>query len=405
MIVDVLLASLRVLINLSHHNADAARHLAQLQGTQVLFVAFCQLWAFVEPIAGNEASKTDAMPVMEERLVYDSLLLLLSAITNCVEHSAENRAALCDLNLSQLAMEDHGLDVFRSSTVCALLVSFFLSRVTSYLRLIELSENQDLSSAAMEHESWVPEDVILGGCTSLLLGCLMKGSSYHTAVILGALPDNSPRLLLRALSAFVALHSQIGALTPEVGQSVLQVEKLFNSFLDQGDVQVMTQDGAIVDTASVLAGWEGDSRTSGNTLSGSVSASISVTVPSEDGYSCNTTDSSEFMDNTSSSATRSPPASAFKRRQFSRVCSSVDDSGAESDTEARVEENSAPFSSTADGNIWINETNHTRWIIDCSSHSDAKAITCDRDFARKSNEVVINSSTQAHAPVCYRSGS
>ncbi|KAJ0402975.1 hypothetical protein P43SY_009232 [Pythium insidiosum] len=330
LVVDVLLATLRVLINLSHHNADAARYLAQLHGARVLFVAFCQLWAFVEPIAGKQ-QELDTPTAMEERLVYDSYLLLLSAITNCVEHSPENRLALSDLDLSALAC-DHGLDVFRSSSVCGLLVSFFLSRVTSYVRLIELSESQDLSSAALESESWVPEDVILGGCTSLLLGCLMTDSSYHSAIILGALPDNSPRLLLRALGAFVALHSQIGALTPEVGQSVLQVEKLFNSFLYQGDVQVTTRDGAVVDTASVLAGWEGGDGAQSGSVSSSATTSLSLSLPAEERHSHDALDSSEPTDTATSAAHRSPPASAFKRRQFSRVCSSVDDSDVDSDT-------------------------------------------------------------------------
>ncbi|KAJ0404383.1 hypothetical protein ATCC90586_003126 [Pythium insidiosum] len=345
LVVDVLLATLRVLINLSHHNADAARYLAQLHGARVLFVAFCQLWAFVEPIAGKQ-QELGTPTAMEERLVYDSYLLLLSAITNCVEHSPENRLALSDLDLSALAC-DHGIDVFRSSSVCGLLVSFFLSRVTSYVRLIELSESQDLSSAALESESWVPEDVILGGCTSLLLGCLMTDSSYHSAIILGALPDNSPRLLLRALGAFVALHSQIGALTPEVGQSVLQVEKLFNSFLYQGDVQVTTRDGAVVDTASVLAGWEGGDGAQSGSVSSSATTSLSLSLPAEERHSHDALDSSEPTDTATSAAHRSPPASAFKRRQFSRVCSSVDDSDVDSDTPEQQVSASASASASA----------------------------------------------------------
>lgn len=47
----------------------------------------------------------------------------------------------------------------------------------------------------------------------------MKISASKGSVVMDILSGGSPRLLLRALSAFVTLHSQIGALTPEVEAS------------------------------------------------------------------------------------------------------------------------------------------------------------------------------------------
>jgi hypothetical protein len=316
LVVDVLMAAMRVLINLSHQNEDVNRHITTLDGTKILFLAFCKVWGAVQT-AVHET-------IGEDRVVYDALLLTLSAITNCVEYSPDNRGQLSMLDLSATPLD--GLEAFRASSPCSLLVSFFVSKVQSYIHLFEISDSQ----CEMEDTSWVPEDIVLGGCVSLLLGCLMKDSSYNSTVILGALPDASPRLLLRALSAFVALHSQIGALTPEVGKSVLEVEKVLKSFMTKGDEPSPSSSGRSLCVPTSAVGRSADSATYHTEITFKVTAMPQRNQSFEVVEVKGEEESEEAeLSAESQPAACSPPASAFKLQKFSRVCSSIDDSDGE----------------------------------------------------------------------------
>lgn len=258
---DVLLVVLRVLINLTHHNDAAARLMHAHSGTCVLFRAFCKVWRVVEAASGaamtidaqdktqsSAASSRASVLALEDKALFDAQLLCLSALTNCVEFSSANQLALATLELS--ADDVVGLDALTTTRPSELLAHYFVRKVQSYVELIDRSESQatedfsisDASSHSDVSAQWVPEDVVLGGCVSLLLGCLMKDSRANTRAVLAVLPDHSPRLLLRALSAFVALHSQIGALTPEVGDSVLQVEQTLRSLGSEPKADALTVD-------------------------------------------------------------------------------------------------------------------------------------------------------------------
>lgn len=54
------------------------------------------------------------------------------------------------------------------------------------------------------------EHLVLAAYTSLLLGCLMRDNPSNRAAILAALPNHSPRTLIRVLKAFLAFQKQVG---------------------------------------------------------------------------------------------------------------------------------------------------------------------------------------------------
>jgi hypothetical protein len=244
--VEVFLAAMRLLINLTHQNAAADAHISSLNGMRVLFDMFCHLWYLREDagIGTSRSAQAVAEPssptrqsvMIEEKLVFDAYLLLLSGMVNCVENSKENRGALSQLTPAA-PMTIRG-EV--PASVCSILTQFFLDKVQSYKTLIDGSSKTcgaDGGINESEDTDWSPDDVILGGCSALLLGCLMSNSSDNVDAVLAHLPGGSPRLLLRALAVFVALHAQIGALTPEVAASVLRVETALNRVMLQTPIQ------------------------------------------------------------------------------------------------------------------------------------------------------------------------
>ncbi|KAF1793078.1 Wings apart-like protein [Phytophthora cactorum] len=216
--VEVLLSALRVLLNLTHHNSEAASHVHALGGMQLLVNTFSRLWGEITAMGKHSTQK---------KWEFDACLLLLSVMVNSIELSEENRDALAE---SQVALSrDDGAMTLQAG--CGLFVRFFMATLESFKHLIDVPDAQDAGGAFSVEESddWSPEDVLLGGCTSLLLGYLMKDSTANSTAVLEAMPDGSPRLLLRSLGVFVAFHSQLGALTPEVAKSVLLIEKVLKS--------------------------------------------------------------------------------------------------------------------------------------------------------------------------------
>ncbi|KAG2767235.1 hypothetical protein PC129_g21515 [Phytophthora cactorum] len=216
--VEVLLSALRVLLNLTHHNNEAASHVHALGGMQLLVNTFSRLWGEITAMGKHSTQK---------KWEFDACLLLLSVMVNSIELSEENRDALAE---SQVALSrDDGAMTLQAG--CGLFVRFFMATLESFKHLIDVPDAQDAGGAFSVEESddWSPEDVLLGGCTSLLLGYLMKDSTANSTAVLEAMPDGSPRLLLRSLGVFVAFHSQLGALTPEVAKSVLLIEKVLKS--------------------------------------------------------------------------------------------------------------------------------------------------------------------------------
>ncbi|KAE9241619.1 hypothetical protein PF002_g9166 [Phytophthora fragariae] len=303
LVVEALLSALRVLINLTHHSVEAASHVHALDGMQLIAHAFTQLLGLVSAPSAGEKSRPKSAGL--DKSEFDSCLLLLSAIVNCIEFSNDNRDALAGATL-YLNLRQDGSSQMKVSA-CDLFTRFFQAKVESYVHLIELTEDQaggGGSTISMEEgdDDWSPEDVILGGCTSLLLGYLMKGSPANSAGILNTLPDSSPRLLLRALSVFVAFHSQIGALTTEVAKSVLHVEEILKSYHETGAV------ASLCATASDMC----------EQLRASEAAPKSAEV-----------DNKHFDDKTKGACARKS-ASTVGSRPLKNLCSNIDDSDSES---------------------------------------------------------------------------
>lgn len=332
---EVLLVAIRVIINLTHHNADAALHMASYKGTHVILRAFAKL------LNGSvmNAERNDAISklkscgktvLMEERTVFDALLLMLSALTNCIEFSSENRDGLSSMRLT--GDEFDWIEDVESASVCTFLVSFFLGKVQSYSRLLDMKASKENASGSNVQQDfndyWNPDDVILGGCSSLLLGCLMKDSTKNCDIILASLPDGSPRLLLRALSAFVSLHSQIGALTPEIAKSVLEVEKLLKSFL--------VEDVSIVRSSNQMGCHP---TTEQPDPIQSCQSKVVVSKSQNEQSPAASTQSNEVF---------TPPASAFKLTTWKRACLDVGDSDLDGDADEHAREILSVTSATVD---------------------------------------------------------
>lgn len=325
--VDVFLAAMRLLINLTHQNAAADAHMSCLDGMCVLFDMFCHVWHLVEGTPGIDAPRstqgvdgpsscTRQSVVIEDKLVFDAYLLLLSAMANCVENSEENRRALSRLTPPVRAMAGGGKS---PASVCSLLTQFFLAKVQSCIQLIDDSHDATGGPSDDADADWSPDDVILGGCCALLLGCLMSDSSDNVSAVLTRLPGQSPRLLIRALAVFVALHAQIGALTPEVAASVLRVETALKGILLQVADQARPQGGGAA----------------------AFGAAHAITHPSDqevDDVKATTPSRSDIMspdratpvkDSKSSGASPSPARAAQRRRNlYASLSDSDDESGA-----------------------------------------------------------------------------
>ncbi|RLN87179.1 hypothetical protein BBJ28_00002834 [Nothophytophthora sp. Chile5] len=331
LVVEVLLVALRVLINLTHHSDEAAQHVFTLGGMQLLFRSFLHLWRLIKkPPFVATTEKRSRTTTMEDKWEFDACLLLLSAMANCVEFSTANRDALARTPVLTRAISDDSARGFTGGSACDLLTRFFLAKVQSYVHLIDSTEDRgvDVPTAIEEEgEEWNPEDVILGGCTSLLLGYMMKGSSTNSTAVMNAMPDGSPRLLLRALGVFVALHSQIGALTPEVGESVLQVEKVFKSLQDgEGD---MSQ----CDPSTTAIGSKLNSSEMQQHHDTTVDSDAAIEIVEVDINEMRAT-SLKGMDEGHNNFPSRRVAS-FQSRPLKNVCSNVDDSDLDSELDAR----------------------------------------------------------------------
>ncbi|OQR80705.1 hypothetical protein ACHHYP_17289 [Achlya hypogyna] len=168
---DTIVMALRVVINLTHRSDAATACIASLHGTNALLALF-----FVA-----EASRA--------KWAFDALLVTLSALVNCVEHDAANRADVA------AATAPDGFPALQC------MVQFLV-----------------------RHQGGDTEAVLLGGSAALLLGCLVRSHPCATEAVLTALPERSVAPLLTALQLFVQLHRQIGALSHEVLASCGQVE-------------------------------------------------------------------------------------------------------------------------------------------------------------------------------------
>ncbi|RLO11334.1 hypothetical protein DYB28_010167 [Aphanomyces astaci] len=255
------LMALRVLINLTHKNDIACTHVAAAHGTRVLVAHFLHA---ASAISGEDAATLpDDIDVAttSDKSTFDMCLLTLSALVNCVEHNDTNRDDVA-------RYDDSTLDK---------LTLYFVGRVASFEHILH---HPDTESGA----TWNPEDVILSGSTAMLLGCVMRGRPIYAARILAALPDQSPKLLLRVLVAFVGLHAQIGALSEEILESCVEVETELKALLkdEEGVTSIHTSvvptHGIGRATVSQIAAVPGIPRMKAK-MDESLTAQLSINTP------------------------------------------------------------------------------------------------------------------------------
>ncbi|RHY99740.1 hypothetical protein DYB35_011654, partial [Aphanomyces astaci] len=255
------LMALRVLINLTHKNDIACTHVAAAHGTRVLVAHFLHA---ASAISGEDAATLpDDIDVAttSDKSTFDMCLLTLSALVNCVEHNDTNRDDVA-------RYDDSTLDK---------LTLYFVGRVASFEHILH---HPDTESGA----TWNPEDVILSGSTAMLLGCVMRGRPIYAARILAALPDQSPKLLLRVLVAFVGLHAQIGALSEEILESCVEVETELKALLkdEEGATSIHTSvvptHGIGRATVSQIAAVPGIPRMKAK-MDESLTAQLSINTP------------------------------------------------------------------------------------------------------------------------------
>ncbi|KAI9912611.1 hypothetical protein PsorP6_006394 [Peronosclerospora sorghi] len=190
----VFCSALRVLINLTHRNLEAAGHVGERGGMHVIGASFTRVWTWLAPSSVANTHEEEAC------------LFLLSLMVNAMELRPLNRAALSHV-----------------PGLCDHLVASFLVHCESYQEWMEGTD--DDVPCDEQDAAWHPHHVLLGGATALVLGYLMQASSATRERILASLPHASPRWLQRSLAAFVALHAQVGALTPDMVDAVLHVEQ------------------------------------------------------------------------------------------------------------------------------------------------------------------------------------
>ncbi|TDH69984.1 hypothetical protein CCR75_000845 [Bremia lactucae] len=280
--VDVLMLALRVALNLTHQNGHAAEQVHAQKGMQLLVQAFLKL---------SSLEKNSLQSWLRKKWQFDAELLLLTVMVNSIECSEDNRIALAEASVRQVEV------LMAHDRVCDHFVQYFLSKVQSYKHLIDGTE-ADLISA---NDEWNPEDVILGGCTSLLLGYLMIDSMSNRAVVLKLLPDHTPRLLLRALAVFVAFYSQIGALTSDVAASALLVEKILKTCGESG---IRDEDNEVLGVTAMKS-------------------NVTEIVP------C-------FVKHSTCKALKPP---ALRNRVLKNVCSRLDDSDEENEVNMEAQQN------------------------------------------------------------------
>ena len=193
---EIFIATLRVLMNITNGNDDACDKLYGEGGTQMLVTVF---------------DRISTTQITEPRLQYDAELLALSSLANTVEHHSENRHLLSEMKINNVAFP-------------VKLVQYFLTSIQPF-KLQLCSTTDELSQP--NTVSWKPEDLVLAGTCALLIGCLLRDHASCAAHVLHTIPGHSPAILSKILQAFVALHTQMGALSQHVLDSVLEVMASF----------------------------------------------------------------------------------------------------------------------------------------------------------------------------------
>jgi hypothetical protein len=201
----VLQAALTVAANLTHDN-DAGCEAMKGPGLNSAFEMFCSCARAQRGRRGSaDESESEAEALLgsgDSSTLFDSTLLLLSLLINCVETHAGNRAVL----------GDHG---------CDQVAAFFVSKIPA--DVLARLQHAGSGGAAEVEFGWSAEDLLLASSATLLMGCLMRGSPANARRVQERVPGGSVVLLMQVLEAFLAFQEDAGVLAKDVMDKVLGV--------------------------------------------------------------------------------------------------------------------------------------------------------------------------------------
>eukprot|EP01138_Halocafeteria_seosinensis_P010447 gb/GECG01010666.1/.p1 GENE.gb/GECG01010666.1/~~gb/GECG01010666.1/.p1 ORF type:complete len:791 (+),score=97.22 gb/GECG01010666.1/:1-2373(+) len=149
---------------------------------------------------------------------FDEFLHTLGALTNCVEHSVENREKVAMTEVNSVAGPINFLA----------LLAYVFRAINSRLQLPPLSENEDEPRTAepTDGSDMSTEDLVAGAYITILIGCIVRESPQYLEIVIQGFktyfdesahwpPRETIEALLPVLRAFTALQLNAGVLTKE----------------------------------------------------------------------------------------------------------------------------------------------------------------------------------------------
>lgn len=226
LLADCLLASVKVLMNLTNDNSVGCQQIAACGGLETLcgLIAghFPSFTSYL-PTFGDQKDKSILVEVDNKRLndqELDFLVAILGLLVNLVEKDGHNRSRLAAASIS---IPRVGSLEYELTDVIPLLCSIFLA-------------NQGAGEAAEEgrQSAWNDEDPVLEGekeaektiveaYSALLLAFLSTESKSIRNAIAECLPNRKLAVLVPVLERFVEFHMSLNMISEETHSMVLEV--------------------------------------------------------------------------------------------------------------------------------------------------------------------------------------
>ncbi|XWS18344.1 hypothetical protein CRYUN_Cryun32bG0035600 [Craigia yunnanensis] len=225
---DCLLASVKVLMNLTNDNPLGCQQIAASGGLETLstliashFPSFCSYLPRISEIEETSLSvKLDDRndrPLADPEL--DFLVAILGLLVNLVEKDEHNRSRLAAASVSLPNLE--GLREESHMAVIPLLCAIFLANQGEDDAAGEVQPWND--EAAVLQEEKEAEKMILEAYAALLLAFLSTESKSTRNAIADCLPNHSLSILVPVLERFVAFHFTLNMISPETHKAVSEV--------------------------------------------------------------------------------------------------------------------------------------------------------------------------------------
>lgn len=226
LLADCLLASVKVLMNLTNDNSVGCQQIAACGGLETLcglIAGHFPSFSSYLPTFGDQSDKSVLVEVDNKRLndqELDFLVAILGLLVNLVEKDGHNRSRLAAASIS---IPRVGSLEYELTDVIPLLCSIFLA-------------NQGAGEAAEEgrQSAWKDEDPVLEGekeaektiveaYSALLLAFLSTESKSIRNAIAECLPNRKLSVLVPVLERFVEFHMSLNMISEETHSMVLEV--------------------------------------------------------------------------------------------------------------------------------------------------------------------------------------